>query len=1027
MPFIFSHNNNNNNNNNNTMKILIFFLIWCHAVFAYELSLPIGAPLSFRSGDVFNLTVGFQQGQLLDATGWKLNFGRLTKSVLELKVKDESAAATDSNIYVQVSKDGGSSWGAADTISEIEIGIPHASSATLGTASLFSAGMGRNSSVTQRYSLSASTTHVRFINDGNNATVIDYIKLNGALLSDGESSSFLGWNGDPNEARSNDDDLPVRNYTVNVDSNLADLDDANQYSCDSLSDIPSDLQSLDTSAKITCVIPRGVGKGLYWRLTVFAQQEGTLPPQTVVGDFATSYAPPLISSINLSGGNILRSAAPSTIYVLGNNFGPDGNVSQPKLRYGRLGNEYVARNCKVQNATAVACRSVPGVGRNLKFVIQVGSSQVGGTSITKASSTLSYEVPIATSAIMTNTQDTLLDIYGTDFGPPHGDVPNITFGAVFAEERVAGSCSVQNDSHIRCSSVPDGAGGSSLRIKVLFVDSPTGTYYALPHFRYPKAVVSSHSLLSSGATVETIEVSKSPRLQILGANLLPSHVGNISFGPSLENLKYSASSCAASADLSTYTCSSIPTGVGKGHVVRIRVGDESIGFQDIQLNGTLSYHKPVIASIAGTLYANQTSEIRISGRNFGPVGSLPQEGVRYGIGLSSDGRLPLTMGNCRVSVEDSEIFCHGIPAAAGGAGGLSFTVTVGGQKSAIFASALNYPRPIISGFEKSVLLRDEPLVIHGLHFGPPGSKYISRVSYGRNGDEYEPGLCQVIDSETIRCTSVPKGTGDNMQVIIVLGDENVGFAKSVPSGDSGLYLAYGNTVCSPSDGTAWCTLSTSCIDRDRCSSNCSQYNMYDQVWGQCSQPSAAVCSEAGKVHCVATLHSPLLSQCVDGCENCTARKNSEERAFSLGSSGTCTAATEQDCINSGLAICKVPRSGSSDEQDIKCVESCAEDCPGKSAIATDYAQGSPSNNWGFCAPAAIDCARGNQQCGYSQQQGSCADGETMCVVHNYGNAERSCISDCSTCTAVSGIGKLINYDLVATSGNGDILSRSKPM
>ena len=138
----------------------------------------------------------------------------LPPMMVELKTQDVQYAQTISPIYIQASTDNGTTWTAPDADSQVQISIPHASSGTTTVASLFATSLDRNETKQRMFSFDPATTHIRFINNGDDGAKIEHIKCDGVTLDDGESSVVLGWSGNVDEAKSNSDDLPIRTFSV---------------------------------------------------------------------------------------------------------------------------------------------------------------------------------------------------------------------------------------------------------------------------------------------------------------------------------------------------------------------------------------------------------------------------------------------------------------------------------------------------------------------------------------------------------------------------------------------------------------------------------------------------------------------------------------------------------------------------------------------------------------------------------------------------------------------------------------------
>lgn len=141
---------------------------------------------------------------------------------LELKSSDETSAQSESDIYVQVSNDG-NYWYAPGTVTPF-VFIPHISSSTSTEATLFSAGMARNTIVSATYTVSPDVTQIRFINNGDDRLFLDYFRLNGTDMTEIQgviSSNFwpttspgLGWSINSDDVQTSMNDTPIRTFSA---------------------------------------------------------------------------------------------------------------------------------------------------------------------------------------------------------------------------------------------------------------------------------------------------------------------------------------------------------------------------------------------------------------------------------------------------------------------------------------------------------------------------------------------------------------------------------------------------------------------------------------------------------------------------------------------------------------------------------------------------------------------------------------------------------------------------------------------
>ena len=112
---------------------------------------------------------------------------------------------------------------------------------------------------------------------------------------------------------------------------------------------------------IECFTTEGTGKTHKWSITIDGQNS------TVS---TTKYSRPEITTVegmvdaNPSGGE--------DIVITGKNFGNDQSKLQ-QVRYGPSGNEYLAVGCVVDAHTTIRCKTAEGVGKNLRWVVEVDS------------------------------------------------------------------------------------------------------------------------------------------------------------------------------------------------------------------------------------------------------------------------------------------------------------------------------------------------------------------------------------------------------------------------------------------------------------------------------------------------------------------------------------------------------------------------------------------------------------------------------------------------------------------------------
>lgn len=187
---------------------------------------------------------------------------------------------------------------------------------------------------------------------------------------------------------------------------------------------------------MSCITSAGVGRPLFWRVQVDGQNS-TIP--------TTSYARPIIYNITNSDNQPVTSLSTvggEKIIIHGAYFGRLGeNADVISVTYGVMGNAYNAKSCMVvinspATKSMMECISSPGVGTNLRFLVNVGgqlsmlSSPISRDSTSSSATTLSYANPtiISIDPQTSATSDNILvTVSGINFGPI-GTLVGVTFG-----------------------------------------------------------------------------------------------------------------------------------------------------------------------------------------------------------------------------------------------------------------------------------------------------------------------------------------------------------------------------------------------------------------------------------------------------------------------------------------------------------------------------------------------------------------------------------------------------------------------
>jgi len=226
--------------------------------------------------------------------------------------------------------------------------------------------------------------------------------------------------------------------------------------------------------EITCTSVPGVGRPLFWTVQVDGQNS-TVP--------TTSYARPSLINVTDQYGQPLenlKTEGNDIILLRGGNFGRVGsNMDIHSVTYGVDGTSYTAVDCTVLSNTpsslesVMQCRTAPGVGTSLRFVIDVGGQKSILSSANDALTTLSYAAPTIIHidpqfALTSNTKE--VTITGTNFGPP-GTLVGVSFGYSHATPYGEDAVQMTHMSHstIRFH-VPHGTVGSGHLVQVHVTD-----------------------------------------------------------------------------------------------------------------------------------------------------------------------------------------------------------------------------------------------------------------------------------------------------------------------------------------------------------------------------------------------------------------------------------------------------------------------------------------------------------------------------------------------------------------------------
>ena len=435
-----------------------------------------------------------------------------------------------------------------------------------------------------------------------------------------------------------------------------------------------------TNVKVVCVVGSGVGGRLNWQITVGGQISNSV--------ISPAYSPPIIATVTCNSS--LSTAGGTVFFVHGSNFGDDASLIA--VTYGSSYEAYEAKCSLIQIQRVLICTSIAGTGYKLWFEVTAGDQRSG-----IFYSNVSYDVPLVSSlsgpaagAGSTKGGD-LIIIVGKHFGPvtTKSAALNVSYGHWGFEYSAKGCVVTIANSEIRCFTSEGTGGNHSWHVWIagqLSMPSLTKTSYGSPVITAitgPGAVAAA----SGGSTVT-----------LSGLNF-GSSMAKISY-VGYEEVRYRKAydvtkNCVMSIPHSALLCVVLP-GAGADLVWSITVDSLSSS------GPRSSYAGPEISNVFlpdspnSVLLVSGGQRVVIAGNNFGPPANCTVsspcsylETVSYG----PSGTEYLAK-NCTVR-SPTLISCVTAP---GVGASLRWVVTVEGQRSAAWLSALAYEPPQIFSF-----------------------------------------------------------------------------------------------------------------------------------------------------------------------------------------------------------------------------------------------------------------------------------------------------------------------------------------
>jgi hypothetical protein len=491
---------------------------------------------------------------------------------------------------------------------------------------------------------------------------------------------------------------------------------------------------------------------------------------------------PEIFNITLPAGSTgLPTQGGSTVTLTGEDFGSslrfDGADNNPsaepvKVTYGPNGVEYDAVNCTMTvEQKEIVCVTAPGVGTNLRFMVQHT-----GSSSKLSAGTISYLAPIVNAVVpaygtysgAANSVGDLtgfntaggehVTLTGANFGPVGTvveafyrlpDAGGFDGGATLRGSRFqATRCNLTEAHTTVVCAVSAGVGEGHTWL--LSAGNQTGAAPLSATTRYASPTFSSIALMGGGGGGDVLKLDTrgGANVTLVGANFGPVTSNNVVSAayqiPDLDAAQrtelglagdaYSAVSCAVTVANTEVSCTSVE-GVGYGHLWTMVVGDQAQhgATSATAASGSLtSAYAPALPvawqapSTAKQLDTEGGQVLIALGDNFGPVGATNKVSAEYSNGaLSGLAAGPFQALACSVILAHTEISCT-IEQGVGYDHYWNFTV--GGQRmdpQAATTLATTYRPPAVTSVVADTASGlfatsgGEYALLNGFNFGPP--------------------------------------------------------------------------------------------------------------------------------------------------------------------------------------------------------------------------------------------------------------------------------------------------------------------
>ena len=523
-----------------------------------------------------------------------------------------------------------------------------------------------------------------------------------------------------------------------------------------------------------------------YTVTVRVEDDGLgNPSRTLFTDVALAIDLNDVNDVTIEGFNLDGSDSNAAVRVptngntvvtiLGRNFGkknPGGDAVSVSAYYvsnDDLTRVYTATDCSVvEPYYKIQCKTVPGVGKDLKW-----SVTVNGHSTLEDTVTISYLAPaitaVATPDDLATAGATPFTVTGTNFGPTGTSIDSLAYGPAATGIRFkAVDCEVTiAHSQLSCKAAVGVGHSLVFRLTIARLSSPD--FASAATYAAPAVTLIDGATLMATQGGETVVVN--------GTNF--GHVSEVAvaavYGPAGDRGRYAPTECHVTVSHVQIQCTTVP-GIGAGHGWTLTVA----GVDSTVSSAETAYKAPTVVDVSGPGADDATTQggelVYLAGTSFGTASMLPPL-VTYGP-PSDPHRYEAT--GCRVSAPHSQIECS---TTEGTGTGLHWTVTIDGQASAASEDATAYARPLVFqysglGATNARTNGGQAVLIEGRNFGKESSR-IDLVTYGLDDPtEFVATSCVVSSPHTFLSCETGPGAGAGLTWSVTVDGQVSGAATT---------------------------------------------------------------------------------------------------------------------------------------------------------------------------------------------------------------------------------------------------------